>query len=150
MVHSIAPVFENLNASNWYKAFLSACCAWVVSRSLQQCSVSCVTCISTVMPAKLLLIHYFFFFFESVFLFYLIYVSLCWVFITARGSSLLHGLFSLLCSDWGLLSGCNVRASHCGLLLLWSTGVIVPQHVGSSRTGDGTHVSCIGRRILHH
>ena len=142
MIHSIAPVFENLNASNWYKAFLSACCAWVGSRSLQWCSVSCVTCISTVMPAKLLLIHYFFFF-ESVFLFYLIYVSLCWVFIAARA-------FSLLCNDWGLLSGCNVRASHCGLLLLWCTGVIVLRHVGSSRTRDGAHVSCIGRRILHH
>ena len=83
MVHSIAPVFENLNASNWYKAFLSACCAWVGSRSLQQCSVSCVTCISTVMPAKLLLIHYFFFFLSQSF-YFILFMFRC------AGSSLLH------------------------------------------------------------
>ena len=29
-------------------------------------------------------------------------------------------------------------------------GLVVPRHVGSSRTRDWTHVPCIGRRILNH
>ena len=33
---------------------------------------------------------------------------------------------------------------------LWLTGLVAPQHVGSSPIRDQTHVSCIGRWILHH
>ena len=33
---------------------------------------------------------------------------------------------------------------------LWHTGLVAPRHVGSSRTRAGTHVPCIGRRILNH
>ena len=33
---------------------------------------------------------------------------------------------------------------------LWCTGLVAPQHVGSSRTRDRTRVSCIGRWILYH
>ena len=33
---------------------------------------------------------------------------------------------------------------------LWGTGLVAPQHVGSSRTRDGTHVSCISRPTLHY
>ena len=33
---------------------------------------------------------------------------------------------------------------------LWHTGLIALQHVRSSQIRDGTHVSCIGRRILSH
>ena len=89
-------------------------------------------------------------------------------------SSLLHGLFSSW-GEWGLPYDCGVQTSHCGGFscwvaralgcmgfsncgpglqgagsTLWCTGLIVPWYVGSSRTRDGTHVSCIGRRILYH
>ena len=33
---------------------------------------------------------------------------------------------------------------------LWLMGLTSPRHVGSSWTGDGTCVSCIGRQILNH
>ena len=33
---------------------------------------------------------------------------------------------------------------------LWRTGLVALQHVGSSKTRDGTHVSCFGRQILYH
>ena len=33
---------------------------------------------------------------------------------------------------------------------LWCTGLVAPQHVGSSWTRDRTHVSYVGRWILHH
>ena len=42
-------------------------------------------------------------------------------------------------------SSCGTWAQH-----LWLTGLVAPQHVGSSRTRDWTHVPCIGRRILNH
>src|SRR5574339_502879 len=29
-------------------------------------------------------------------------------------------------------------------------GLAAPRHVGSSQTGDHTHVSCISRRVLYH
>ena len=87
-------------------------------------------------PFKLLLIHYFFFFSQS--LFYFIYVWLCWVFVAAWA-------LSLFGSAWGLLSHCGVQVSHCGLVLLWRTGIMVPWQMGSLQTGDRTHVSCVGR-----
>ena len=39
------------------------------------------------------------------------------------------------------------RLSNCGL---WLTGLVAPQHVGSSQTRAQTHVPCIGRQILNH
>ena len=33
---------------------------------------------------------------------------------------------------------------------MWRTGLVAPQHVGSSRTRAQTHVPCIGRLILNH
>ena len=33
---------------------------------------------------------------------------------------------------------------------MWHTGLVAPQHGGSSKTRDLTHVPCIGRRILNH
>ena len=57
----------------------------------------------------------------------------------------------------------GARASHCrGLYCcgaqalgaqaqqLWLTGLVAPQHVGSSWTGARTRVPCIGRQILNH
>ena len=38
---------------------------------------------------------------------FLIYFSLCWVFLVAWA-------FSSCSEQWGLLSGCGVQASHCG------------------------------------
>ena len=37
-----------------------------------------------------------------------------------------------------------------GLQQLWYTGLVVPRHMGSTRTRDRTRVPCIGRRILNH
>ena len=42
-------------------------------------------------------------------------------------------------------AGSRVQAQQ-----LWRTGLVAPQHVGSSRTRDRTHVPCIGRQILNH
>ena len=33
---------------------------------------------------------------------------------------------------------------------MWLTGLLAPQHVGSSQTRARTHVPCIGRQILNH
>ena len=77
------------------------------------------------------------------------------------------------CREWGLLSTCGARASHCagfslqstssrlvdpmscaswalecGLQLLWHTGLVVWQHMASSRTRDRAQVPCIGKWIL--
>ena len=89
---------------------------------------------------------------------------LCWVL-------LLPGLFSscnkwvhssLRCSSfslWGysFVFFCGVQALVVLAPGLWSTGSIVvgtglvaPQHVGSSWTRDQTCVPCIGRRITYH
>ena len=70
---------------------------------------------------------------------YLIYFWLCWVFVAVHGlslvaasggySSLQHAGFSL---QWLLLlwsTGCRAQAQW-----LWSTGLVPPWHVGSSRT----------------
>ena len=52
------------------------------------------------------------------------------------------------CSMWAqrlLLTGCRAQA-QC----LWHTGLVALWHVGSSRTRDGTRVSCIGKQVLYH
>ena len=90
------------------------------------------------------------------------------------GSSLLLRLFPS-CGERGLLSSCGVRTSHCGGFSCWEAWALGPiglstygsqalehrldscgawaqllRHVGSSWTGDWTHVSYTGRWILCH
>ena len=101
-------------------------------------------------------------FLKNKFIYLFIYFWLRWVFIAAHGLSLVaasRDYSSLLCTgfslQWLLLlqstgsrcmgfSGCGTRAQQ-----LWRTGLVVPRHVGSSRTRARTHVPCIGRRILN-
>ena len=74
--------------------------------------------------------------------------------VASRGySSLWYAVFSL----WWLLLLRSMGSRHAGFSScstwaqqLWHTGLVAPQHVGSSRTRDRTHVPCIGRRILNH
>ena len=67
-------------------------------------------------------------------LFLFIYFWLCWVFIAARGLSLV------------VVSG-GYSSSRCaGFSLRW----LLLQHVGSSQTRARTRVPCIGRWILNH
>ena len=62
------------------------------------------------------------------------------------------------CGKWGLLSSCIVWAPHysgfscCRAQAseLWHTDLVAPQHVGSFRTSDGTHVPCIGSQIINN
>ena len=82
-----------------------------------------------------------FFFFNYLFIFWL-----RWVFVAARGLSLVMasgGHSSLWCvgfsSRWLLLS---TGSRHVGL--------VAPRHVGSSWTRAQTRVPCLGRRILNH
>ena len=49
---------------------------------------------------------------------------------------------------WWFLLFCSL-GSRTGLQELWCTGLVAPQHVGSSGTRDQTRVPCIGRRILY-
>ena len=104
-----------------------------------------------------------------------IYFWLHWVFIAACGLSLVvasRGYSSLQCTgfslQWLLLlrsmgsrragfSSCGTRAQQLWLMgsraqaqQLWHTGLVAPQHVGSSRTRARTRVPCIGKRILNH
>ena len=100
-------------------------------------------------------------FFFKKFLF--IYFWLRWIFVAARGLSLLvarGGYSSMRCTgfswQWLLLlqstgsrctgsSSCGTRAQQ-----LWGTGLVAPWHVGSSRARAQTRVPCIGRQILNH
>ena len=47
------------------------------------------------------------------------------------------------------LSG-SAPVSRAQAQQLWLMGLVTPWHVRYSWTGDGTHVSCIGRWILYH
>ena len=104
----------------------------------------------------------------------LIYFWLHWVFVAARGLSLVAvsgGYSSLGCTVllWRLLllqstgsrhagfSSCDAWAQWLWLMgsraqaqKLWRTGLVAPRHVGSSRIRDRTRVPCIGRRVLDH
>ena len=98
---------------------------------------------------------------------YLFTYWLHWVFVAARGLSLVvaSGGYSSLryvgFSLWWLLllqstgSWC-ADSSSCGLWALerrqqlWRTGLVALQHVGSSWARARTHVPCIGRWILNH
>ena len=78
-----------------------------------------------------------------IFIHLFIYFWLRWVFVAARGLSLVRragGYSSLRCAGFSLW----------WLLLLRSTGLVALPHVGSSRPRVRTRVSCIGRRILNH
>ena len=115
-----------------------------------------------------------FFFFFNKFI-YLFYFWLLRVFVAARGLSLVvasGGYSSLWCAgfslQWLLLlrstgsrrmgfSSCGAQAqllwlagSKAQAQYLWHTGLVAPQHVGSSRIRAQTRVPCIGRRILNH
>ena len=104
----------------------------------------------------------------------LIYFWLHWVFIAARGLSLVAGsggYSSLRCTGFSLrwllllwstgsrhagFSSCSTQAQQLWLAgsraqaQLWCTGLVAPRHVESSQTRAQTRVPCIGRRILNH
>ena len=113
--------------------------------------------------------------FLNKFILFYFYFWLCWVFVAARGLSLVAasgGYSSLRCvgfSLWWLLllrstgsrcagfSSCGTRAQQLCLVgsraqaqQLWRTGLVAPRHVGSSRARARTLVPCIGRWILNH
>ena len=97
---------------------------------------------------------------ESIFFFLILFIYL---FIYGRvGSSFLcEGVLQVRQAGATLHRG--TRASHYrGLSChgaqapdaqaqqLWLTGLVAPQHVGSSQTRAWTHVPCIGRQTLNH
>ena len=53
-------------------------------------------------------------------------------------------------SHHGASSGCRAPALGSRVWELRFTGLVTPQHVGSSGTRDQTHVPCMGRWILNH
>ena len=80
--------------------------------------------------------------------------GLHWVFVAAQAVSSYCGQ--------GLLSSCNMRASHRGGFS-WGarglehigtevvgTGLVAPRYVESSQTRDQIRVSCIGRQTPNH
>ena len=116
----------------------------------------------------------FFFLYINLFILF-IYFWLCWVFIAARGLSLVAvsgGYSLLLCTGFSLrwllllqtrgsrhagFSSCGLQSQQLWLTSpraqaqeLWRTGLVAPQHAGSSWTRAQTRVPCIGRRILNH
>ena len=72
---------------------------------------------------------------------------LCWAFVS-------EWPFSLVVASEGH-SGYSAWASHCrgfsccGACALGCTGLVAPQHVGSSQMRDPTHVSYTGMRVLY-
>ena len=100
--------------------------------------------------------------------FFLFYFWLHWVFVTVWAFSscgergllfvavrrLLIAVASLRCGAWALGVRASVVVAHglssCGSRALERTGLVAPQHVGSSWTRAQTHVPCIGRQILTH
>ena len=82
-----------------------------------------------------------------------IYFWLCWVFVAARGLSLVAasgGYSSLRCVRFSLrwLHLLRNTGSRAQAQKLWHTDLVAPRHVGSSRTRDRTRVPCIGKWIL--
>ena len=61
------------------------------------------------------------------------------LFIAVRGPSHYRGL-----------SCCGAQAPDAQAQQLWPTGLVTPQHVGSSQTRARTRVPCIGRQTLNH
>ena len=94
-------------------------------------------------------------FFKKYYLF--IYVWLLWVFIAAlaflslRGAGRKHcGGFSCCGTQPLGLQQLRLPGSRAQVQQLRLPGLVAPRHVGSSLTGDRTHVPCIGRQTLHH
>ena len=72
-----------------------------------------------------------------------------WTFSSCREQGLLFiAVRGLLIAVASLVA--EHRLQMCRLQQLWHVGLVAPQHVGSSRAKDRTHVPCIGRRILNH
>ena len=99
-----------------------------------------------------------FFYYLFLFIFWL-----HWVFVAARGLSLVtasRGYSSLRCAGFSLQQLLLLRStgsrcvgfSSCGTWAqqLWHMALVAPRHVGPSRTRDRTCVPCIGRRILNY
>ena len=85
---------------------------------------------------------------------FIIYLSLCWVFIAASGVSLIAQSSSQcggLSLPWFslLLPSTGPRALTSWLWLV-GLGLAVPQHVGSLQIRDGACVPCIDWRVLNH
>ena len=76
----------------------------------------------------------------------------CWVFIATRTFLQMQPAGRALQVQRHLIVVASFVADHGlqvpGLQELWSMGLAAPQHVGSSRTGDGTRVCCIGSRFF--
>ena len=99
------------------------------------------------------------FFFYFIFLnLFLAVLGLCCC-VQAFSSCGERGLLSLRCTAFRCtgFSSCGTRAQQLWLVgsraqaqKLWLTGLVILQHVGSSRTRDRTCVPCIGRWILNH
>ena len=104
------------------------------------------------------------FFFLNKFIYLFIYFCLLWVFIAARGLSLVVAsgdYSSLRCAGFSLqwlllLRSTGARRTGCSSCGSWtlerrlsSCGLVAPRHVGSSWTRAQTRVPCIGRRILN-
>ena len=100
---------------------------------------------------------------KCIVIFCFVWFWLRWVFIAARGLSLVAasgGYSSLQCVGFSLrqllllwsMGSRRMGFSSCGTWAqqLWHTGLVAPMHVESSQTRDGTHVPCIGRQILNH
>ena len=51
---------------------------------------------------------------------------------------------------WHTVQQLWLAGSRAQAWQLWHTGLVAPQHVGSSRTRARTRVPCIGRQILNH
>ena len=92
-----------------------------------------------------------FFFYK--FILFLFYFCLLWVFVAARGLSLVaasRGYSWLQCAGfslWWLLLWRSTD-SRAQAQWLWCAGLVAPRHVGSSRTRARTCVPCIGRQIF--
>ena len=94
----------------------------------------------------------FFFFFLSIYLF---------IYDCVGSSSLREGSLQLWqagatlhrgarTSHYRGLSCCGAQAPDAQAQQLWPTGLVAPQHVGSSQTRARTRVPCIGRQTLTH
>ena len=79
----------------------------------------------------------------------------CWISVSARallGSRQAGAPPQLLCMVFSLLRLLALRSTRSrarGLQQLWCIDLVAPQHVESSQIRDQTHVSCIGRWMLH-
>ena len=95
---------------------------------------------------------FFFFFFNFIYLFIYGCVGssfLCEGFLQLwqAGSTLHRGARA---SRYRGLSCCGAHAPDAQAQQLWLTGLVAPQHVGSSQTRARTPVPCIGRQTLNH